>query len=73
MNQTQLNAFQGGAGVAAADLTLVIAGVTAMLLLLWVAWVGLAQLKLWQSNQATLYDLTWNIVRATIIALLLGY
>lgn len=73
MNATQLSAFESGAGVLAVDLTLVIASVVAVLMLLWLSWIALAHFKLWYGRRITGYDLLWNVIRAIVLTLLLGF
>lgn len=73
MNPAQLTAFESAAGVTAAGLTLAIAGSLAVLMLLWLTWIALAHFKLWQESRVTGYDLLWNVARAAILTLLLGF
>ena len=74
MSPEQLAAFQQGAGgVAAGDLLLVIAMTVMTALTLWTAWVALGQMRAWQEGQATLFDMLWAILRASILLLLVGF
>jgi len=73
MTAAQTSVFDASTGVTSANLTLTIASIVALIFLIWGAWIGLSQLKLWRAGQATMYDLAWSIIRAAIIMLLLGY
>ena len=73
MNPAQQSAFESAAGVLAQDLILAIASVLAVLMLLWLVWVAFAHLKLWHERRITGFDLFWNLIRAAILTLLLGY
>lgn len=73
MNASQLSAFESGAGVLVVDLTLLIAGTMAVLMLLWLSWIALAHFKLWYGRRILGYDLLWNVIRAIVLTLLLGF
>lgn len=73
MSPAQLTAFESASRVLAGDLVLVIAGVMAVLMLLWLSWIGLAHFKLWHTRRVEGFDLLWNVIRAIILTLLLGF
>jgi|GEM_PF-317867 len=73
LTAVQESAFTASTQVSSANLVLAIASIVALFFLLWGVWVSLSQLKLWHEGQGTLFDLNWNILRALIIMLLLGF
>ena len=73
LNTNQEAAFFASTGIASANMVLAVASVVALFFLLWGVWIALSQLKLWHEGDGTFYDLTWNIVRASILMLLLGF
>lgn len=73
MNAQQQLAFEAGSGVTAETLLLAIAGITLSLSFLWVAWVTFGTFKAWQEGNASFFDLVWNVLRASIVLLILGF
>lgn len=73
MNSAQHTAFQAGSGVTADTLLLAIASISAVLYLTWLAWIALTQYRAWNAERTTAFDMTWTIIRASILVLLLGY
>jgi integrating conjugative element protein (TIGR03758 family) len=73
MTPDQLAAFQAGAGVPANVLLLAIASVVLLLSFVWVVWVTLGTFRAWQDGNASLFDLTWSAVRASIVLMVLGF
>ena len=66
-------AFEAGSGVAPAALLAAIAGAVLAPLTVWVAWVTYGALRAWCSGEASLYDLVWTALRASILLLVLGF
>ena len=73
MNPAQLAAFQAASGVAASTLLLGIASVILLLAFVWVVWVTLGTFRAWQDGNASLFDLAWSAIRASIILMVLGF
>jgi integrating conjugative element protein (TIGR03758 family) len=73
MNAAQLAAFQAASGVAATTLLVGIASMVLVLAFVWVIWVTLGSFRAWQDGKASLFDLTWGMLRASIILMVLGF
>lgn len=73
MNPAQLAAFQAASGVAAATLLVGIASIILLLAFVWVVWVTLGTFRAWQDGKASLFDLSWSALRASIILMVLGF
>lgn len=73
MNSSQEAAFRAGSGVSADLLLFSIAGSIAVLATIWVAWVALGAYRAWRVGHIEIYDLMWQVVRAAIVLLILGY
>ncbi len=73
MNPVQLAAFQAASGVNAAALLLGIASSILMLAFIWVIWVTLGSFRAWQDGNASLFDVAWSAIRASIILMVLGF
>ena len=73
MNPAQLAAFQAASGVAAETLLVGIASIILLLAFIWVVWVTLGTFRAWQDGNASLFDLTWSALRASIILMVLGF
>ena len=73
MNADQQSAFEAAAGVGVDTLLLTLAGISAVLYLLWLAWTALTQYRAWFDGRSTFFDMTWLVIRATILVLLLGF
>lgn len=73
MNQAQLAAFQAASGVTATTLLVGIASSILLLVFVWVVWVTLGTFRAWQDGNASLFDLAWSALRASIILMVLGF
>ncbi len=73
MTATQLTLFQQSTGVTTDTLTLVIAGIGAVVFLTYGGWMAYMQLQLWQTGKISFYDLIATLVRVSVVMLLLGY
>ena len=50
-----------------------IAGVVLVLAFVWVIWVILGTFRTWQDGQLGVFDLTWGVLRASIVLLVLSF
>jgi integrating conjugative element protein (TIGR03758 family) len=73
MTPAQTAAFQAGSGASPGALLLAIASVVLVLAFIWVIWVTVGSFRAWQEGQASLFDLLWATLRASIILLVLGF
>ena len=73
MSPAQNSAFQAGSGVTPSTLLTAIASVVLVLAFVWVVWVTLGTFRAWQNGQATLFDVTWSTLRASIVLMVLGF
>ena len=73
MNPAQLAAFQAASGVTATTLLVGIASTILLLAFVWVVWVTLGTFRAWQDGNASLFDLAWSALRASIILMVLGF
>jgi integrating conjugative element protein (TIGR03758 family) len=73
MNDAQLTAFQGGSGIQASTLLLAIASIVVVLAFVWVVWVTLGTFRAWQDGNASLFDVAWSALRASIVLMVLGF
>ena len=74
MSAAQVKAFKTSTGgISPTDLLTVVAMTLAVIYLLWLAWIAYSQFRSWQTGQGTFYDLMFTIVRAAIVALLVGF
>lgn len=73
MNGSQQAAFQAGSGIGANALLLGIASVVMLLSLVWAMWVTFGTFRAWQDGNASLFDLAWGALRASIIVMVLGF
>ena len=73
MNPAQQAAFQAASGVTAPTLLLGIASSILVLAFIWVVWVTLGSFRAWQNGNASLFDLAWSTLRASIILMVLGF
>jgi integrating conjugative element protein (TIGR03758 family) len=73
MNDAQLAAFQAGSGMEASTLLLAIASIVVVLAFVWVVWVTLGTFRAWQDGNATVFDLAWSTLRASIVLMVLGF
>ncbi len=73
MTPEQITQFTAAAGHAPLAVLNVIALIIITLLMLWVVWIGWGHFRAWNIHNMTVFDLTWGLLRATILLLLLGF
>lgn len=73
MTAAQETMFQAGAGFTANTLLTAIASMILLLAFVWVIWVTVGVFRAWQEGQATVFDLTWSALRASIVLMVLGF
>jgi integrating conjugative element protein (TIGR03758 family) len=73
VDPVQLAAFQAASGVNATTLLLGIASIILLLAFIWVVWVTLGTFRAWQDGNASLFDVAWSAIRASIILMVLGF
>ena len=74
MTSSQVSAFTNSTGGFAPAIVLtVIAGILAVIYLLWLAWIAYSQLRSWQNGQGDFYDFLFITVRAAVVALIIGF
>ncbi len=73
MSSGQKKAFKASTGHSPADLLTAVSMTLAVIYLLWMAWIAYSQFKAWQTGQGTFYDLIFTIVRAAIVAMIIGF
>ena len=73
MTPAQSAAFQAGSGITPETLLTSIASVVLVLAFVWVIWVTLGTFQAWQDGQVGVFDLTWGLLRASIVLLVLGF
>lgn len=73
MTAAQQTAFQVGSGVTSTSMLTAIAAMALVLAFIWVIWVVMGTFRAWQEGQVTLFDLTWNALRASIVLMVLGF
>ncbi len=73
MTPAQDAAFQAGSGVTSATLLTAIASVVIVLAFVWVIWVTLGTFRAWQDGQASIFDVVWSALRASIVLMVLGF
>lgn len=73
MTSLQETAFQAGSGLSVDALLFAIAASIAVIATLWVAWVAFGSFRSWRTGDIEIYDLLWQIVRAAIVLMILGY
>ena len=73
MTPAQNTVFQNGSGVAPGTLLTAIASVVMVLAFVWVIWVTLGTFRAWQDGQATILDVSWGALRASIVLMVLGF
>lgn len=72
MTPAQNTVFQNGSGVAPGTLLTAIASVVMVLAFVWVIWITLGTFRAWQDGQATILDVSWGALRASIVLMVLG-
>ena len=70
MTPAQQTAFQAGSGITP---TTMLTAIASMVLVLAFVWVALGVFRAWQEGQATVFDLTWSALRASIVLMVLGF
>lgn len=73
MTGAQQAAFQAAAGVTSSTMLTAIASMVLVLAFIWVIWMTLGTFRAWQEGQATIFDLTWSTLRASIVLMVLGF
>jgi integrating conjugative element protein (TIGR03758 family) len=75
MTNQQTAAFTQATGNIATpgQLLLAIAMIFAVIYLLWLVWIVKSQFKAWKTGKGDFYDMIHNVLRAIVVALLLGY
>ena len=73
MNATQQAVFQAGAGVSANVVLIGIASIVMVLIFVWALWVTFGTFRAWQEGNASLFDLAWSALRASIVVMVLGF
>lgn len=73
MNAAQETAFQAGSGNTPDTMLTAIASMVLVLAFVWVIWVVLGAFRAWQEGQASVFDLTWSSLRASIVLMALGF
>jgi integrating conjugative element protein (TIGR03758 family) len=73
MSEAQQTAFQAGSGMEASTLLLAIASIVVLLAFVWVVWVSLGTFRAWQDGNASLFDVAWSALRASIVLMVLGF
>jgi integrating conjugative element protein (TIGR03758 family) len=73
MTPAQNTVFQAGSGVAPSALLAVIASTVMVLAFVWVIWVTLGVFRAWQEGQASILDVAWGTLRASIVLMVLGF
>jgi integrating conjugative element protein (TIGR03758 family) len=73
MSPTQGAVFQAGSGVAPDVLLTAIASVVMVLAFVWVIWITFGTFRAWQDGQASILDVSWGALRASIVLMVLGF
>ena len=73
MNGIQKQAFLAGSGVDSAAMLLAIKSSLIVLILIWTTWVAVGAFRAWRFGDMEIYDLLWQVMRASIILLLIGF
>ncbi|MBE0435973.1 MAG: TIGR03758 family integrating conjugative element protein [Methylomicrobium sp.] len=55
------------------QLLLGIAVIFAVIYLLWLVWITKSQYQAWQTRKGDFYDMTYSVLRAIVVVLLVGY
>ena len=73
MNAAQIAQFTAASGHSPSAVLLMIAHIIMVLLMLWVVWVGWGYYRAWHTGGLSAFDMTWGLLRATVLLLILGY
>ena len=73
MSPEQALVFERASGLPASRVSLGIAAMLMTVLLIWAAWLSVAQFRRWQDSQVTLFDLTWGLIRTSVLLMAAGF
>ncbi len=73
MNATQQAVFQSAAGISPNAVLIGIASMVMVLIFVWALWVTFGTFRAWQEGSASLFDLAWGALRASIVVMVLGF
>lgn len=73
MNGIQKQAFLAGSGVDSAAMLLAIKSSLIVLILIWTTWVAVGAFRAWRFGDMEIYDMLWQVMRASIILLVIGF
>ncbi|MYF38880.1 MAG: TIGR03758 family integrating conjugative element protein [Gammaproteobacteria bacterium] len=73
MNGIQKQAFLAGSGVDSAAMLLAIKSSLIVLILIWTTWVVVGAFRAWRFGDMEIYDMLWQVMRASIILLVIGF
>jgi len=73
MSDAQRLAFLLGSGADAATVLLGIASVVVIVALVWAMWITFGAFRSWQDGGVSLFDVTWSVLRVSILLMVLGY
>jgi integrating conjugative element protein (TIGR03758 family) len=73
VNATQQAVFQAGAGISPNAVLMAIASMVMVLIFVWALWVTFGTFRAWQEGNASLFDLAWSALRASIVVMVLGF
>ena len=73
MNAVQKQAFLAGSGVDSSAMLLAIKSSLIVLILIWTTWVAVGAFRAWRFGDLEIYDLLWQVMRASIILLVIGF
>ena len=73
MTPDQNTVFENGSGIAPGTLLTGIASVVIVLAFIWVIWITFGTFRAWQEGHATVLDVTWSALRASIVLMVLGF
>jgi len=69
----QSTSFQNASGVTPNELLTTTSLIIGMLIILWLAWLAWGLFRLWVKGDIELADLTWGILRGTVVVLMVTY
>lgn len=73
MNTVQKQAFLAGSGVESSAMLLAIKSSLIVLILIWTTWVAVGAFRAWRFGDLEIYDFLWQVMRASIILLVIGF
>ena len=73
MSPEQALVFERASGLPVSRVSLGIAAMLMTVLLIWAAWLSVAQFRRWQDGQVTLFDLTWGLIRTSVLLMATGF